>query len=107
MSPHIAPNCLGAPLQKNSANKAPSLSPEDASHDFTRKSMRIEFLLPHPPHNPDLAPSDSQLFGPLKEALRGRRFADDDDELKHSVPEEPRCFGKEFSGTSIQRFAQR
>jgi hypothetical protein len=48
-------------------------------------------------------------FGPLKEDFRGRRFADDDDddELKHSVPEEIRCFGKEFPGTGIQRLAQR
>jgi hypothetical protein len=31
---------------------------------------------PHPPYSPDLAPSDFHLFGPLKDALRGRRFAD-------------------------------
>jgi hypothetical protein len=50
-------------------------------------SLFIEFILPHIPHNPDLAPSDLSLFGPLKEALRGHRFADDDDgELKHGVP---------------------
>jgi len=72
----------------------------------TRTSLRIEFLLPHPAYNPDLALSDLHPFGPLKEALRGRRFADDD-ELKHSVPEELWCFGKEFSGTGIQRLAQR
>lgn len=33
-------------------------------------------VLPHPPYSPDLAPSDFHLFGPLKEGLRGRRFAD-------------------------------
>jgi histone-lysine N-methyltransferase SETMAR len=40
--------------------------------------------LDHPPYSPDLAPSDSHLFGPLKEDLRGHRFADDD-EVKEVV----------------------
>ena len=35
-------------------------------------------VLPHPPYSPDLAPSDFHLFGPLKEALRGQRFPDND-----------------------------
>lgn len=35
--------------------------------------------LPHPPHSPDLAPSDFHLFGPLKQHLAGQRFDDDDD----------------------------
>jgi len=34
-------------------------------------------LLLHPPYSPDLAPSDPHLFGSLKDAHRGRRFADD------------------------------
>jgi hypothetical protein len=41
-------------------------------------------VLPHPPCSPDLAASDFYLFSPLKDALQGRRF-EDDDELKHSV----------------------
>jgi len=36
-------------------------------------------LLQHPPYSPDLAPSDYHIFGPLKEALRGRRFASDEE----------------------------
>jgi hypothetical protein len=32
----------------------------------------------HPPYNPDLAPSDLHLFGPLKHRLSGERFPDDD-----------------------------
>jgi histone-lysine N-methyltransferase SETMAR len=63
-------------------------------------------VLPHPPYSPDLAPSDFHLFGPLKDALRGRRFADDE-ELKHSMPEELRHFSKDFYVTSIQRLTQR
>jgi hypothetical protein len=38
----------------------------------------LEFVLPHLPYSPDLAPSGFHLFYPLKDALRGRRFADDD-----------------------------
>jgi hypothetical protein len=38
---------------------------------------------PHPAHSPDLAPSDYHLFGPVKDALYERRFADGN-ELKHS-----------------------
>ncbi|KAK8406892.1 hypothetical protein O3P69_007447 [Scylla paramamosain] len=34
-------------------------------------------VLEHPVYSPDLAPSDYHLFGPLKDALRGRRFATD------------------------------
>ena len=35
-------------------------------------------VLPHPPYSPDLALSDFHLFGPLKDALRGTRFEDDE-----------------------------
>jgi hypothetical protein len=38
----------------------------------------------HPAYNPDLAPSDFHLFGLLKNALRGHRFAADD-EVKEAV----------------------
>jgi hypothetical protein len=36
-------------------------------------------LLEHPPYNPDLTPSDFNLFGPLKNHLGGKRFADDEE----------------------------
>jgi len=32
----------------------------------------------HPAYSPDLGPSDYHLFGPLKDALRGRRFTSDE-----------------------------
>jgi hypothetical protein len=35
-------------------------------------------LLEHLPHSLDLAPSDFQLFGPLKKRLGGKRFPDDE-----------------------------
>jgi histone-lysine N-methyltransferase SETMAR len=36
-------------------------------------------LLEHPPYSPDLALSDFHLFGPQKNHLCGKRFADDED----------------------------
>ena len=35
-------------------------------------------LLPHPPYSLDPAPLYYKMFGPLKEALHGRRFSGDD-----------------------------
>ena len=63
-------------------------------------------VLPHPPYSPDLAPYDFHLFGPLKDVLRGRRFADIDD-LKYSVREELRRFSKELYATGLQHLTQR
>jgi len=52
-------------------------------------------LLQHPPYSPDLAPSDYHIFGALKEALRSRRFASDE-EVKEAVHtwlrEQPKSF---------------
>jgi histone-lysine N-methyltransferase SETMAR len=31
-------------------------------------------LMEHPPYSPDLAPSGSNMFGSVKEALRGMKF---------------------------------
>jgi hypothetical protein len=45
-------------------------------------------VLPHPSHSPDLAPCDSHLFGPVKDVLCGRHFADK--ELKENVSDESR-----------------
>ena len=39
-------------------------------------------MLPHPPYSPDLAPSDFHLFGPLKDAMRGTRFEDDESVIR-------------------------
>ena len=44
----------------------------------TLQTLRFE-VLKHPAYSPDLAPSDFHLFGPLKEHLRGQRFADDNE----------------------------
>jgi len=54
---------------------------------------RTLLLLLH--YSPDLAPSDFHLFGPLKDAFRGCRFANDD-ELRCSVREALLHFSKEI-----------
>jgi histone-lysine N-methyltransferase SETMAR len=41
-------------------------------------------VLPHPPYSPDLAQSDFHLFGPLKDALHGTGF-EDDESMIHAV----------------------
>ena len=41
-------------------------------------------IITHPPHSPDLAPSDYHLFPKLKEHLAGKRFRSDD-EVKEEV----------------------
>ncbi|GFW72307.1 mariner Mos1 transposase [Trichonephila clavipes] len=41
-------------------------------------------VLQFPPYSPDLSPSNFQLLSPLKQHLRCRQFADDDD-VKHEV----------------------
>ena len=41
-------------------------------------------IFPHPPHRPDLAPSDYHLFGPLKRHLGGQKF-DTDEALINEV----------------------
>ena len=36
-------------------------------------------LLPHPPHSPDLAPSDYYLFADLKRIPEGKRFGSNEE----------------------------
>ena len=40
--------------------------------------------LQHSPYSPDLSPCDYHMFGPLKEALEGQRF-DNDDQVQNFV----------------------
>lgn len=45
--------------------------------------LRFE-ILEQPTHSPDLAPFDYLVFGPLKDAVRGQRF-ENDDKIKEVV----------------------
>jgi histone-lysine N-methyltransferase SETMAR len=55
-------------------------------------------VLPHPLYSPDLAPSDYHLFGPLKDAIRGKRFEDDEEvitEVKRWLRQRPAVWYRE------------
>ena len=45
------------------------------------RALKLE-VLEHSPYSPDLAPSDFHLFGPMKEHLRGQKFADDNEVME-------------------------
>jgi len=60
----------------------------------TMTDMHFE-CLPHPPYSPDLAPSDFRMFGPLKEAMGGKKFHSDE-EVRNAVHEWLRGLPKEF-----------
>jgi hypothetical protein len=62
--------------------------------------------LRHPPYGPDLAPPNFHFLGHLEDALRGRRFADED-KLKHSVHKEPPHFSRELYTIGRQRLTQK
>jgi transposase len=68
-----------------------SARPHTSLH--TRKAItELQWtVLPHPPYSPDLAPSDYHLFSPLKDAIRGKKFEDDEEvisEVKTEIPAE-------------------
>ena len=65
----------------------------------TIEELRFE-CIPHPPYSPDLAPSDFHVFGPLKDALGGTQFRDDD-EVRSAVHEWLRTRPKEFFSRGI------
>lgn len=71
----------------------------------TLQELRFE-VLEHPPYSPDLAPSDFHLFGPLKEALRGRRFSSDE-EVKDAVHEWLSSMPNSFFSEGIQQLVHR
>jgi len=63
-------------------------------------------LLPHPPYSPDLAPSDFYLFPLLKEHLRGRQYANNNDIIQ-SVEDFLEVQGEQFFQTGIQKLQKR
>ena len=63
-------------------------------------------VLPHPPYNPDLAPSDYHLFGPLKEHLGGKGFRNND-EVVQDVQEWLRWQPKDFFLSGIRKLPDR
>jgi len=64
-------------------------------------------LLDHPPYSPDLAPSDYHLFGPLKNHLGGKHFADDGEverEVRRWLGLQTRDFYTEGIGVLVKRW---
>jgi len=84
-----------APLFKNSIEDIPSLAQKTLAITLQEEVYALS-LFSLIPYSPVLAPSTFHLFGPLKDAPRRRRFADED-ELKYSVREELRRFSQESS----------
>ncbi|XP_021930927.1 histone-lysine N-methyltransferase SETMAR-like [Zootermopsis nevadensis] len=85
-------------------------------HDNARPHMaaatldtirRLRFqILQHPPYSSDLAPSDYHVVGPLKDALRGRRFGNDD-EVEEAVHSWLKAQPKTFFSDGIKKLVQR
>jgi [histone H3]-lysine36 N-dimethyltransferase SETMAR len=63
-------------------------------------------LLPHPPYSPDLAPSDYHLFGPMKKALGGQKFASDL-AVQRSVQQWIEQLPTSFFATGIEKLVHR
>jgi len=77
MRPAISTKRRGRLLHENARRRTAHLT----INTFQKMNWEV---LEHPAHSPDLAPLDFHLFGPLKDALRGRQFTDDDD-VKEAV----------------------
>jgi histone-lysine N-methyltransferase SETMAR len=71
----------------------------------TIRRLRFQ-ILQHPPYSPDLAPSDYHVFGPMKDALRGRKFGNDD-EIKEAVHSWLKGQPKTFFSDGIKKLVQR
>ena len=79
--------------------------PHTAAHTAeTLRKLKFD-VMAHPPYSPDLAPSDYHLFGPLKEALRGRRFTSDQ-EVKEAVHAWLAAQPKAFFSEGIRKLVQ-
>ena len=63
-------------------------------------------ILQHPPYSPDLVPSNYNIFGSLKEALRSRRFTSDE-EVKEAVHAWLQEYHKSFFSAGIQKLVER
>jgi hypothetical protein len=73
----------------------------------TREAIaRMWTVFPHPAHSPNLAQSDSHLFGAVKDVQRGHHFADDN-ELKQSFRDVLRSRGRELYNNGIRRLTER
>jgi histone-lysine N-methyltransferase SETMAR len=78
LKPAIRPKRCGN-LRKDAILLHDNTRPHTANQtDETVNELGYE-LMEHPPYSPDLAFTDFHMFGPVKEALRGRRFSSDEE----------------------------
>ena len=77
--------------------------PHTAIHTL-QTLVKLGFMvLEHPAYSPDIAPSDYHRFGPLKDALRVRRFTSDEG-VKEAVHEWLAAQPKTFFGGASRSF---
>jgi hypothetical protein len=80
--------------------------PHTAAHTVdTLRALKFE-VLKHPPYSLDLAPSDFHLFGPMKEHVRGQKFADDD-QVMEAVQSWLKAMPKRFFLEGIRKLVDR
>jgi hypothetical protein len=78
-------------------------------HDDARPHTirKLKFgLLPHPAYSPESVPSDYNIFGLLKDALRGHRFVNDE-KFKDKVQTWLRAQSKTFFADGIRKLVDR
>lgn len=80
--------------------------PHTSLHTRQKIAKKGRTALPQPSHSPVLAPFGHQFFGPVKEALRGRHFAEDN-ELKQSFRYVLRSRSSNFHNTGTRRLTER
>jgi len=80
--------------------------PHTAAHTVdTLRALKFE-VLKHPPYRPASAPWDFHLFGPMKEHLRGQKFADDN-EVTEAVQSWSKATPKIFFLEGIRKLVDR
>jgi hypothetical protein len=80
--------------------------PYTAAHTVdTLDALKFE-VLKQPSYSPDLALMNYHLFGPMKEHLRGQKFADDD-EVKEAVQSWLKTTTKSFFLEGIRKLVDR
>jgi len=80
--------------------------PHTAAHTVdTLRDLKFK-VLKHPPYSLDLVPLDFHLFGPIKEHLRGHKFADDD-EVMEAVQSWLKATPKSFFLEGIHKLVDR
>ena len=80
--------------------------PHTAVHTAeTLRKLKFE-VMARPPYSPDLALSNYHLFGPLKEATRGRRFTSDQEMKEAVLAAQSKILLSEDIRTLVQRWTK-